>query len=132
MVVMRLGMRWLTWRAMIGITVLSLVFLLPVHQAGGVPPFWLFMAWLIAVFFFLGIVFGNLNALAMEPLGHMAGLGAALIGSLSTFISLPLGWAVGNGFDGGVMSLVLGFALLGLASMGAALWAERGSVPAPR
>jgi DHA1 family bicyclomycin/chloramphenicol resistance-like MFS transporter len=42
-------------------------------------------------FFCFGILFGNFNALAMEPVGHMAGLGAAIVGSVSTFVSLPLG-----------------------------------------
>ena len=54
-------------------------------------------------------LFGNLNALAMEPLGHMAGLGAALIGAISTFISLPFGWLIGQLYDGTVLPLVGGF-----------------------
>jgi DHA1 family bicyclomycin/chloramphenicol resistance-like MFS transporter len=123
--VMRYGMRLLTRRALIGSTVMSLCFLAPVAIMGGVPPLWLFMVWLLANFFCVGIMFGNFNALAMEPLGHMAGLGAALVGSLSTFISLPLGWAVGNSFDGGVLPLVAGFAVLGCASLIVMAWAER-------
>ncbi|MGI9421741.1 MAG: multidrug effflux MFS transporter, partial [Hyphomicrobiaceae bacterium] len=93
-VVMSLGMRSLTWWAFVAMSVSSIVFLVPSVTMNGVPPLWLFMTWLLLVFFCVGIVFGNLNALAMEPLGHMAGLGAALVGSLATFISLPLGWAV--------------------------------------
>ena len=90
----------------------------------GVPPLWLFMTWLFVNFFCVGIMFGNFNALAMEPLGHMAGLGAAFVGSLSTFISLPLGWAVGYHFDGGVLPLVSGFILCGTASLAIMLWTE--------
>ncbi len=127
--VMRLGMRLLTRRALIGSVAVSLCFLVPVVLMDGVPPLWLFMGWLLANFFCVGIMFGNFNALAMEPLGHMAGLGAALVGSLSTFISLPLGWAVGNSFDGGVLPLVAGFALLGLASLVVMAWAERAQPP---
>ncbi len=127
--VMRLGMRLLTWWALVFATVLSLGFLLPVIVMGGIPPLWLFMSWLLITFFCLGIIFGNLNALAMEPLGHMAGLGAALVGSLSTLISLPLGWAVGYGFDGGVVPLVAGFGVLGLTSLGPVIWAERDPGP---
>ncbi|MGI9422012.1 MAG: hypothetical protein ACR2PA_02385, partial [Hyphomicrobiaceae bacterium] len=97
----------------------------PSVTMNGVPPLWLFMTWLLLVFFCVGIVFGNLNALAMEPLGHMAGLGAALVGSLATFISLPLGWAVGFCFDGGVVPLVASFGLLSLASLGIIAWTER-------
>ena len=124
--VMRFGMRHLTWRALIGTTAVSACFLVPVVLMQGVPPLWLFMGWLLANFFCVGIMFGNFNALAMEPLGHMAGLGAAFVGSVSTLISLPLGWAVGNSFDGGVTPLVAGFALLGATALVVMIWAERG------
>jgi len=124
--VMRLGMRHLTWRALVGLTVVSALFLPIVMANGGVPSIWLFMAWLLAAFFCTGILFGNFNALAMEPVGHMAGLGAAVVGSVSTFISLPLGWAVGNAFDGTVMPLVAGFAVLGGLSLAVMWWTERG------
>lgn len=115
--VMQLGMRYLTWRALIAMTVLAVGFLVPIVIFEGLPPLWLFMTWLLATFFCVGIMFGNFNALAMEPLGHMAGLGAALVGSLSTFMSLPFGWAVGAAFDGTAMPLVAGFAVLGVSSM---------------
>lgn len=128
MLVMRLGMRLLTHRALVATSLLSAAFLAPVVLLAGVPPLWLFMAWLLAIFFCMGILFGNLNALAMEPVGHMAGLGAALVGSISTIISLPLGGIVGATFDGGVTSLVTGFAACGLASLAVMHWIER---PAP-
>jgi MFS transporter, DHA1 family, multidrug resistance protein len=124
--VMRFGMRFLTLRALIFAIIISASFLLFIVLTDGVPPMWLFMVWLLANFFCVGIMFGNFNALAMEPLGHMAGLGAALVGALSTFIALPLGWTVGHNFDGGVMPLVAGFAFLGFASLLAMIWAEKG------
>ncbi|MEK6204747.1 MAG: hypothetical protein N2B02_03855, partial [Amylibacter sp.] len=108
--VMRLGMQFLTMCALLGAIVASTLFVVPVLLSDGVPPFWLFMVWLLITFFCVGILFGNLNALAMEPLGEMAGLGAAMVGAVSTFISLPLGWAISVNFLGGVTSLVLGFA----------------------
>jgi len=122
--VMRYGMRLLTMRALIASTLLSTAFLVPTILMDGIPPFWLFMAWLVANFFCIGIMFGNFHALALEPLGHMAGLGAALVGSLSTIISLPLGWAIGYLFDGGATSLVSGFALLGMGALMVMLWCE--------
>ena len=74
----------------------------------------------------MGILFGNFNALAMEPVGHMAGLGAAIVGSVSTFVSLPLGWMIGAVFNGTVLPLVAGFAVLGGASLAVMWWTERG------
>ena len=87
--VMRLGMRFLTRWAITGLAAFSALFLIIAVMSEGAPPFWVFLIWLGPVMFFLGISFGNLNALAMEPLGHMAGLAAALIGSVSTMVSVP-------------------------------------------
>ncbi len=124
--VMRLGMRYLTWRALIGLTVLSGAFLAVVIQSIEAPPLWVFMGWLFGAFFCLGILFSNFNALAMEPVGHMAGLGAAVVGSGANFIALPLGWAIGAWFDGTIVPLVGGFAVLGAASLIIVYWTEKG------
>ncbi len=126
-VVMRLGMRFMTWRALFAVSLLSAGFLPAVWLFNGVPPMWSFMIWLLAAFFAVGILFGNFNALAMEPLGHMAGLGAAFVGSVSTFISLPLGWAIGHMFDNTVVPLIAGFAILGAVSLVIMWWTERGA-----
>ncbi len=122
--VIKHGMRSLTTKALIVTISASTLFLIPSIMMNGVPPLWMFMLWLLIVFFAMGIIFGNFNAMAMEPLGHMAGLGAAFVGALSTFISLPLGWAVGHFFDGGVLPLVTGFALCGIASYAMLRWAD--------
>lgn len=126
-VVMKFGMRYMTWRALIYMTIISFIFLLIVIATDGVPNLWLFMTWLLLAFFCCGILFGNFNALAMEPIGHMAGLGAAVVGSLSTFISIPMGWAVGAQFTGTVTPLVLGFTVFGCLSVIVIWWTERGS-----
>ncbi len=124
--VIRLGMRYMTWRALAGLALVSLGFLPFVLALGGLPPLWAFVVWLLVGFFCMGILFGNFSAMAMEPVGHMAGLGAAVVGSVSTFISLPLGWTIGHAFDGTVLPLVAGFAVLSLLSLGVMWWTERG------
>lgn len=111
--VMRLGMRYLTGVALIGTSVISGA-LLAADLIGGTPPFWAFVAWQIPAFFCFGLLFGNLNALAMEPLGHIAGLGAALVGAVSTLIALPFGWWVGAAYAGGITELIAAFLGAGL------------------
>ena len=83
------------------------------------------MIWLGPISFFLGLGFGNLNAMAMEPLGHMAGLGAALVGSVSTAVALPFGWYIGQSYDGTVMPLVIGYSVAGLAALALMRWTTR-------
>ncbi len=124
--VMRHGMRRLSAWALGMLTGLSLAFLVPATLAGGAPPLWALMAYLVVAFFCIGMLFANFNALAMEPLGHIAGVGAAVVGSLTTLISMILGGAIGQAYDGGVLPLVAGFALLGLAAIAVMRWIERG------
>jgi DHA1 family bicyclomycin/chloramphenicol resistance-like MFS transporter len=83
------------------------------------------MAYLLAVFFSFGILFGNFNALALEPLGHIAGVASAVVGSLTTFISLGLGTLIGQAYDGTVVPLVTGFAGFSLLSLLLMSWVER-------
>jgi DHA1 family bicyclomycin/chloramphenicol resistance-like MFS transporter len=124
--VMRLGMRFLIRRSLfviVGLSILALgIALLP----GGQAPLWLFMAYLMVTFFCVGILFGNQNSMAMEPLGHLAGIGAAVVGSLSTLISMPLGTMIGQSYNGTVLPLVFGIALLSGLCILVVRWAELG------
>ena len=126
--VMRHGMRRLAKTAAMSITLISVVASALALIFNGLPPFWLFMAYLLAVFLCTGLLFGNLNALAMEPLGHIAGVGAAVVASLSTFISVPLGAFVGHSFDGTMYALIGAFAVFGAGTFAAVRWAEGGGV----
>jgi DHA1 family bicyclomycin/chloramphenicol resistance-like MFS transporter len=82
------------------------------------------MTYIMLVFFSVGILFGNQNSLAMEPLGHMAGIGAAIVGSLSTLISTPLGTIIGQSYNSTLIPLIVGMAVLtGLAIL-VVRWAE--------
>jgi DHA1 family bicyclomycin/chloramphenicol resistance-like MFS transporter len=75
-------------------------------------------------FFGIGILFGNLNALAMEPLGHLAGIGAAVVGSLSTLISMVLGTIIGRSYNGTILPLVASIAVLSGLSIFVVRWTE--------
>ncbi len=123
--VMRYGMARLCRLALMAIALLALLFLPVLWQFAGVPPLWMLMLFLQLCFFAVGMLFGNLNAQAMEPLGAIAGLGAAVVGSLSTFISVPLGVLIGQSFNATLYPLVSGFALLSLTALALILWAER-------
>ena len=90
----------------------------------GHPPLWFLVLYLMMTFFGIGILFGNLNALAMEPLGHLAGIGAAVVGSLSTLISLLLGTMIGRSYDGTILPLVASIAILAGLSIFVVRWTE--------
>ncbi|MFG0267988.1 MAG: multidrug effflux MFS transporter [Rhodopirellula sp. JB055] len=122
--VMRFGMGVLIRRAMLVLAVASAAFLGFAFLHAGSPPLWTTMVYLVATFFAIGILFGNLNSMAMEPLGHVAGIGAALVGSVSTLISVPLGILIGHSYNGTILPLVSGFAVLGALSLLVMRWVE--------
>lgn len=124
--VMRLGMQRLTNLAFFGIAGLSMLFLPFVVVSGGKPPLAAFMTYCCAAFFCFGVLIGNLNALSMQALGHIAGVASAIINSLRLALALPLGVLIGRAFDGTVLPRVARFAVLASFALAATLWAERG------
>jgi DHA1 family bicyclomycin/chloramphenicol resistance-like MFS transporter len=128
--VVRYGMQRLCVLGVGSIGSLSLAFFVLAWAAGGNPPLWSLMPYLVVAFFCFGLVFGNFNALAMEPLGHIAGVASAVVGTITSLLSLTLGTLIGQSYDGTVLPLIGGFAALGLGSLAVMRWAERGRRPA--
>ncbi len=124
--VVRFGMLVLAGTGLVSIAIVSGVFLPFSWALAGHPPLWSLMIYLIVSFFAMGMLFGNLNALAMEPLGHVAGTGSAFIGSVSTLIAVVTGALIGQNYDGTILPLVTGFAVLSLLSLIMMRWAEAG------
>ena len=122
--VMRFGMRSLVRWSLLGIFGLSGALLGLILFVAGQPPLWLLMAYLMLVFFCIGILFGNMNSLAMEPLGHVAGTGAAVVGFLSTMISVLLGTMIGRSYNGTVVPLIAGLGILAVLSIFVVRWAD--------
>ena len=128
---MRYGMRRLSSVAATGATLVSLASFAGAFAFDGLLPLWMFVVSLMLVFAAIGLLYGNLNALAMQPLGHVAGVGAALVAMLSTLVSVPLGGLIGYSFDGTLYALLGSFALAGAATCAAIRWA-RGAEPSAR
>jgi len=88
--------------------------------------FVLFMVFMSVSFFALGLIGPNASALAMEPMGHIAGSAAAANGFAGTTIAGLLGGAIGQFYDGTTMPIIIGFACLGVAALAVVLWTEKG------
>ena len=119
--VVRLGMRALisaTLQAQIG---LSALFAL-LWVTGALPPMLIFPAyilWTTSVFMMAGLVLGNLNAIALEPMGHIAGMAASVSGAVATVLAVMIAAPMGLAFDGTPLPLALG--ICGLSLGGAVL-----------
>lgn len=123
--VMRFGMRTLCQFALFGSLMFSVALVAFVVFYNGLPPMWGFIALLFVGFFFIGVLFGNLNSMAMLPLGDMAGLGAAIIGSISSLLSVPVAILVDYFLTDNVNPIALGFLVFCSLATLSVRWAEK-------
>jgi DHA1 family bicyclomycin/chloramphenicol resistance-like MFS transporter len=90
------------------------------------PPLLVFCAFLAATFFFFGLTVPNFNAMAMERLGHVAGVGSSVIGAYTTMAGASFGWLIGQSFNGTVRPLAIGLSILAAMALVTVLITERG------
>lgn len=120
----RLGSRRLSHAALLGFILLSALHA-GIALSGG-EGMWAFIVLQAAVMFCFGFIPGNFGAMAMEPMGHIAGAASSAQGVVSTVGGALIGFVIGQGFDGTPAPLAAGFAACGLAALACVLWAERG------
>jgi len=112
----RLVGRYGMWRliiiSLISIVLVTLIYSPLVLAYAGHPPLLSLVTYLFLVFFAVGLLFGNLNSMAMEPLGHLAGIGAGLVSALSTLLSIVFSLMIGQLYNQTIYPLVGGFLVL--------------------
>lgn len=122
----RVGMRPISHSALIAFVLVSIVHAIIAMQ--GPVPFPLFYTLVIIAFFAIGFQGPNYNAIAMEPLGALAGSGAALIGFASSFVSASIGGLVARQFDGTVTPIFIGHAVVGSLALITIFITEKGKL----
>ena len=86
-------------------TIWAISFLL-FFNIGGVFNTFTVMLFLLPNFFVFGTIFGNMTALALSPMGHIAGTASAIIGTSTTLIALPLASLIGFYFSGTLLPFI--------------------------
>lgn len=114
--VVRFGMKKIVHIALLSFVAVSLVFLL-VFSFERNPGVEVLVGFFALQFFTIGFLFGNLRALAMEPMGHIAGIGSALNGFISTVMAVPIANYIGGFVEATVLPLFIGFLVCGLSSL---------------
>lgn len=122
----RLGMRRLSHGALVAFTVLSVLQLVISTALGGIMPFWLFLGMMTLTFCMFGFIGTNFNALALDPLGHVAGTASSVLGFMQTLGGGLLGALIGSFYDGTLLPLYAGFTVLSLGSLACVYYAEGG------
>ncbi len=109
-IVMVFGMRRVAKAALLVQVLLSAAMLAYAATSPWESPlaFPIFIAWTAGVFACIGLTVGNLNALAMVPMGHIAGMASSIIGALSTVASVLIAAPIGQAFDGTPLPGVIG------------------------
>jgi MFS transporter, DHA1 family, multidrug resistance protein len=124
--VRQLGMRKLSQWALYAYLANWGLMLLLCFVCSGHPPFPVVIVLFYISFFVNGMIFGNYNAMAMEPMGHIAGMAAAVSGALSTFIAVVCGGLAGRFYDGTMFPITIAFVLFGILAFIFSEYAERG------
>ncbi|WP_306026322.1 multidrug effflux MFS transporter [Oceaniradius stylonematis] len=124
--VRRLGMRRISHAALVSFTVLGGILLI----AGllTVPPFLVTIGLISLIMMSFGFVAGNFNALAMEPLGHVAGSASSVLGTISFTGGALLGTLTGQAFNGTIVPLATAYFLFGLLGLAIVLITEKGEL----
>jgi DHA1 family bicyclomycin/chloramphenicol resistance-like MFS transporter len=122
----KLGLRKLSHMALIGYVAVCTLF--AVSGFPERPPLPAFSAYMAALFLCFGLIVPNFNALAMEPLGHIAGMASSFVGFYTTAAGAIAGWLIGQAFDGTVRPLAIGFIILGVMALLTVLKTERGAL----
>ncbi|WP_352820856.1 multidrug effflux MFS transporter [Mesorhizobium sp. M0410] len=125
----RIGMRRLSQSALLLFLAISLAWLVVSMEMK--MPLWLFIAFFACAMVPFGALGANFNALAMEPLGHLAGTASSILGFMQTFLGGILGTLIGQAFNGTVTPLAAGFCSVSVAALLMILLAERGRLFQP-
>ena len=114
----KLGM-WFLSTCAIGFNMIFSIIILSIYYLELIPIFFylpVFIMWSCVLLFTMAMSVGNLMALAMEPVGHIAGLASSIIGSTSTLISITIAILIGMLFNGTGLPLITGVTILAIIS----------------
>ena len=114
--VVRLGMFKLVNIFTIVFTIVPIIYIF-LYTGESNPNIYILVTFFWLQFFAIGFLFGNTRALAMEPIGHIAGIGAAINGFISTIMAVPIATYIGSYIDKTALPLFIGFFVCGIISL---------------
>jgi DHA1 family bicyclomycin/chloramphenicol resistance-like MFS transporter len=114
--VVKFGMWQIAYYATIAYALISLLYVI-LFWSGNNPSIYVLLSFFALQFFAVGFLFGNLRAIAMQPLGHIAGIGAAINGFISTVMAVPIANYIGRFVVDSVLPIFIGFSIFGLLSL---------------
>ncbi len=114
--VLKYGMEKLVTTSLLAFFAISLLYIVLFYNSSN-PSIGVLLLFFGMQFFAIGFLFGNLRALAMQPIGHIAGIGAAITGFISTIMAVPISTYIGRFVLGTTLPLFIGFLVCALLSI---------------
>jgi len=122
--VMRFGMWRLAFLAILVFFLNSFCYVLFFWNSEN-PSLPILLVFMAIQFFTIGFIFGNLRAITMEPIGHIAGIGAAITGFISTVMAVPIANYIGSFVNETALPLFIGFSIFGFLSLSIFFYMKR-------
>jgi MFS transporter, DHA1 family, multidrug resistance protein len=122
----RLGMQRICLLALLTVLIASVGFAAWMWLSGGRPSLLSVIIYLVLIMFADGALYGNLNALAMEPMKKNAGMGAMVVSTVAMVVSVPVGILFAQMLTDTVLPLVVAFAILASVTLLIMYLAESG------
>ena len=113
--VLKYGMKKLTTTALYLFSIFALIYTILFFNSQN-PNLYVLLFFFGLQFLSLGFIFGNIRALSMQPIGHIAGIGAAISGFVSTLIAVPVAMLIGSFIHTTVLPIFIGFLFCSLSS----------------
>lgn len=76
----------------------------------------------------IGLCGANFASIAMEPVGHMAGVASSVQGFITTIGAVLIGSAIGHSYAGTTFPLAFGYLCIGIAALGIIYFVEDGQL----
>lgn len=125
-IVERIGMRRISHAVLFLFLALSIANVITLLTVG--EKLWLFYPLFCLTFACFGMMGANFSALALEPLGKIAGTASAAYGFATSTVASLFGFIVASRFDGTVAPVMIGFIGLGVLSLAIITFTERGKL----
>lgn len=120
----RLGTRAISQTALIGLILLSLA-----HLAVdwlGLESLWIYVGFQALSMTCIGLCGSNFGAMAMQPVGHIAGTASSIQGFIVSLGAVAVASAIGQAYDGTTLPLAIGYLGIGVGALAIVLVVEGG------
>jgi DHA1 family bicyclomycin/chloramphenicol resistance-like MFS transporter len=89
---------------------------------------WSYMAFQALSMTCIGLCGSNFGAMAMQPVGHIAGTASSIQGFITSMGAVLVGSAIGQAYDGSTFPLAIGYLCIGLGALAIVFVVEDGQL----